>query len=106
MIFLLEGPWSAANSSPLRLPHQPLPLPATPVLKLLARAGEFYEMRRYMLQTAATNSPKLFGDALIPALARMGLGPVGAFRLDMVRRRRRFICSFRARRPTRSPAWT
>ena len=46
---------------------------------------EFYVLRRYSLlsgpQTKVTES--YFGDALIPALARMGMGPVGAFRLDI-----------------------
>ena len=41
-------------------------------------------MRRYTLlngpQTALTE--RYFADALIPALSRMGMGPVGAFRLD------------------------
>ncbi len=50
-----------------------------------ARAREFYQMRRYTLltgpQTKLTES--YFGDALIPALTRMGMGPMGAFRLDI-----------------------
>jgi hypothetical protein len=48
------------------------------------RAREFYLMRRYNLQqgpqTKLTES--YFTDALIPALARLGMGPVGAFRLE------------------------
>jgi hypothetical protein len=46
---------------------------------------EFYQIRRYNLMS----SPQLqltenyLGDALIPALARMGMGPVGAFKLDI-----------------------
>lgn len=49
-----------------------------------ASAREFYLIRRYTLRSG----PQLkltadyFGNALIPALARMGMGPVGAFRLD------------------------
>lgn len=50
-----------------------------------AATREYYVMRRYNLQsgpqTALTES--YFADALIPALGRMGLGPVGAFRLDI-----------------------
>ncbi|MGA8042523.1 MAG: NIPSNAP family protein [Terracidiphilus sp.] len=48
-------------------------------------AREFYQIRRYALQSG----PQLkltgdyFGNALIPALARMGFGPVGAFKLDI-----------------------
>jgi NIPSNAP len=49
-----------------------------------ARAREFYQIRRYSLfsgpQTKLTES--YLGGALIPALTRMGMGPVGAFRLE------------------------
>ena len=45
---------------------------------------EFYQIRRYFLQSgpqvAATE--KYISEALIPALARRGSGPVGAFRLE------------------------
>jgi hypothetical protein len=49
------------------------------------RAGEFYQIRRYTLQNGPQTklTENYFGDALIPALARLGLGPVGAFRLDI-----------------------
>jgi len=46
---------------------------------------EFYQLRRYNL----LSGPQLkftenyFSGALIPALARLGLGPVGAFKLDI-----------------------
>jgi hypothetical protein len=47
-------------------------------------AREFYQLRRYNLmsgpQLKLTES--YFGDALIPALTRMGMGPIGAFKLD------------------------
>ncbi len=46
---------------------------------------EFYQLRRYNLlsgpQLKLTES--YFSGALIPALTRLGLGPVGAFRLDI-----------------------
>jgi hypothetical protein len=46
---------------------------------------EFYQLRRYNLlsgpQLKLTES--YLSGALIPALARMGLGPVGAFRVDI-----------------------
>lgn len=46
---------------------------------------EYYQMRRYALlsgpQTKLTES--FFADALIPALGRLGLGPAGAFRLEI-----------------------
>ena len=46
---------------------------------------EFYQLRRYNL----VSGPQLkltedyLGDALIPALGRMGIGPAGAFKLDI-----------------------
>jgi hypothetical protein len=49
-----------------------------------APARQFYQIRRYSLRSG----PQLrltedyFAHALIPALARMGMGPVGALRLD------------------------
>src|SRR5579859_1706973 len=46
---------------------------------------EFYQIRQYKLfngaQTKLTSS--YLGDALIPALGRLGMGPVGAFSLDL-----------------------
>ena len=44
---------------------------------------EFYQLRRYRLQTGPQTrlTESYFGDALIPALTRMGMGPVGAFQL-------------------------
>ena len=48
-------------------------------------AREYYQLRRYSLlsgpQTKLTES--FFAHALIPALSRLGLGPVGAFRLEI-----------------------
>jgi hypothetical protein len=45
------------------------------------QSREFYQLRRYNLksgpQTKLTES--YFADALIPALTRMGMGPIGAF---------------------------
>lgn len=51
--------------------------PATP--------GEFYQLRRYHLQTGPQTglTERYFKDALIPALGRMEMGPVGAFRTDI-----------------------
>ena len=51
-----------------------------------AKVGtEFYQLRKYALrngpQTALTQG--YFERALIPALGRMGIGPVGAFKLDV-----------------------
>ncbi len=46
---------------------------------------EFYQLRRYILQSGpqAALTERYIGDALIPALARRGMGPVGAFHLDI-----------------------
>lgn len=50
-----------------------------------SRSREFYQIRRYSMvsgpQTKLAES--YFKDALIPAVTKMGMGPVGAFRLDM-----------------------
>ncbi len=45
---------------------------------------EFYLIRRYNLQNGPQQglTEKYFSDALIPALTRLGLGPVGAMRLE------------------------
>jgi hypothetical protein len=51
----------------------------------MAANREFYQIRRYSLlsgpQTKLTES--YFSDALIPAVGRVGMGPVGAFRVDI-----------------------
>lgn len=50
-----------------------------------SESREYYQIRNYILQRgpqmALTES--YFADALIPALTRMGMGPVGAFSLDI-----------------------
>ena len=48
------------------------------------RLREFYQLRRYTLQTGpqVAITEKYISEALIPALAKRG-GPVGAFRLDI-----------------------
>jgi hypothetical protein len=51
-----------------------------------AGAGrEFYLLQRYGLQQGSQSKliESYFSDALIPALQRMGMGPIGAFRLDI-----------------------
>ena len=46
---------------------------------------EFYLIRRYNLASGPETrlTEDYFGNALIPALSRMSMGPVGAFRLDI-----------------------
>ncbi|HWZ49846.1 MAG TPA: NIPSNAP family protein [Granulicella sp.] len=46
---------------------------------------EFYQLRCYRMQTGpqTQTTEKYFGEALIPALGRLGMGPVGAFKLDI-----------------------
>jgi hypothetical protein len=48
------------------------------------RAREFYQLRRYSLYSGpqAGLTEHFIADALIPALTRRGMGPVGAFRID------------------------
>lgn len=50
-----------------------------------AGGREFYQLRRYILQSGPQVglTERYIGDALIPALTRRGMGPVGAFRLDI-----------------------
>jgi hypothetical protein len=45
---------------------------------------EYYQIRRYQLQAGPQTAlaEKYFADALIPALTRRGMGPIGAFRLE------------------------
>jgi hypothetical protein len=45
---------------------------------------EYYQLRRYFLANGAQTklTETYFNDALIPALTRLGMGPVGAFKLD------------------------
>jgi hypothetical protein len=49
-----------------------------------AGTREYYQIRRYQLQAGPQTkiTESYFGDALIPALTRMGMGPIGAFKLD------------------------
>lgn len=50
-----------------------------------AHGREFYQLRRYLLlsgpQVGLTE--RYLNDALIPAMARRSMGPIGAFRLDI-----------------------
>jgi hypothetical protein len=50
-----------------------------------ASTREFYLLRRYQLKTGPELklTENYFASAMIPALARMSLGPTGAFRLDI-----------------------
>ncbi len=50
-----------------------------------ASSREYYQIRRYQLQNGPQTklAESYFNDALIPALTRMGLGPVGAFSLNI-----------------------
>jgi hypothetical protein len=49
-----------------------------------ASGREYYQIRRYGLQQGPQGklAESYFSDALIPALGRMGMGPVGAFSLE------------------------
>jgi NIPSNAP len=49
-----------------------------------SNAREYYLLRRYQLQAGPQTKivESYIGDALIPALSRMRMGPIGAFKLD------------------------
>ncbi len=51
----------------------------------IVRPRQFYLLQKYQLQTGpqVALTEKYIADALIPALAKRGLGPVGAFRVDI-----------------------
>jgi hypothetical protein len=58
----------------------------TPAVASPAAPGrEFYQLRRYSLKSGPQLklTESYFGDALIPALGRMGMGPIGAFKVDI-----------------------
>jgi len=46
---------------------------------------EFYQLRRYNLQTGPQQklTENYLNNALIPAVTRLGMGPVGAFKIDI-----------------------
>ena len=48
-------------------------------------AREFYHLRRYQFQMGPQTgiAEHYFADALVPALTRLGVGPVGVFNLDV-----------------------
>lgn len=48
------------------------------------RAREFYQIRRYSLESGPQSklTETYLNQALIPAVTKLGMGPVGAFRLD------------------------
>ncbi len=58
--------------------------PAAEAQSAITRPREFYQLRRYALQTGPqmAMTEKYISEALIPALAKRA-GPVGAFRLDI-----------------------
>jgi len=49
-----------------------------------AHSREFYQIRRYSMQSGPQSAltEHYISDALIPALTRRGMGPIGAFHLD------------------------
>jgi hypothetical protein len=50
-----------------------------------ATGREYYQIRRYQLQSGPQTklAESYFNDALIPAVTRLGMGPVGAFSLSV-----------------------
>lgn len=49
------------------------------------KGRQYYELRKYLLKrdAQAETTAKYLSDALVPALNRMGIGPVGAFTVDI-----------------------
>ena len=75
-----------ASFSPLRSPLLPLTAARrAPAQAPVPGAREFYLLRRYQLKSGPELklTENYFAAALIPALGRMGLGPAGAFKLDI-----------------------
>jgi hypothetical protein len=58
---------------------------STPVPAMDSKPREYYQLRRYSLQQGPQPAltERYFAEALIPALGRMGLGPIGAFSLNI-----------------------
>jgi hypothetical protein len=73
--FLAATLAASALTAARRAPAQ-APVPGT---------REFYLLRRYNLMSGPQLklTENYFGNALVPALSRMGLGPVGALKLDI-----------------------
>jgi hypothetical protein len=73
--FLTTSLASAALAAARRVVAQPTPAP---------NAREHYLIRRYQLQAGPQTKivESYFEDALIPVLTRLGMGPIGAFKLD------------------------
>jgi hypothetical protein len=63
------------------------PMQSSQAQEAQTHAGQrdFYLLRRYALQSGPQTAltEKFFSEALIPALSRRNIGPVGAFRLDV-----------------------
>lgn len=72
-------------SSAVALTPGAMASPIDGVQPAASRQREFYQLRRYHLSTGPQSSltEHYIGEALIPALVRLGLGPVGAFRLEL-----------------------
>jgi hypothetical protein len=82
----LEGPMDRRKFIAASLATSALAVaPAQGAQNSTIRPREFYQLRRYTLQTGpqVAMTEKYISEALIPALARRGSSPVGAFRLDI-----------------------
>ncbi len=51
----------------------------------IGKSRQYYELRKYLLRRDAQmqTTTKYLSEALVPALNRMGIGPVGAFTVDI-----------------------
>ena len=75
--------------------------PAAEAQSAITRPREFYQLRRYTLQTGPqiAMTEKYISEALIPALAPRERDPLGHFASISARRRRRSTSSFRSMTP-------
>lgn len=57
----------------------------TPMQPSTTKSQKYYQLRHYQLQNGPQTklTQAYFASALIPALTRMGMGPVGAFSIDV-----------------------
>jgi hypothetical protein len=86
MIFLLEETMERRQFLAASIATSAIALAGEAAAESAAKpAREFYQIRRYNLKSGPQLklTENYFDAALIPALTKMGMGPVGAFKLDI-----------------------
>lgn len=81
----LAAPLSALGQLPIPPAGHESEAAPRPGMPGATGAHEFYDLRKYTLTSGpgTTLTENYFAQALIPALIRLGFGPIGAFRLDV-----------------------